>query len=70
MAHCLQCRHCENDPGAFERLVPGLNSLSSGYGESRGDTAICHVHNMFFLPGPACAEFEARRAPVPQPADG
>ena len=62
MAHCRQCRHCEDDPGAFERLVPGLNSLSSGYGESRGATAICHFHNMFMLPGPACTAFAVRRA--------
>jgi hypothetical protein len=60
MAHCRQCRYCEDEPGAFERLVPGLNTLSSGYGESKGDTALCVHHNMFMLPGPGCGDFQPR----------
>jgi hypothetical protein len=62
MTHCKQCDYCEDEPGAFERLVPGLNSLSSGYGESKGDTALCKLHNMFMLPGPACGDFASRCA--------
>ncbi|HEX8988436.1 MAG TPA: hypothetical protein VF816_10775 [Rhodocyclaceae bacterium] len=62
MPHCSQCSHCEDDPGAFERMVPGLGSLSSGYGESKGETALCRRHNMFMIPGPGCTEFEARLA--------
>jgi hypothetical protein len=60
MSHCSQCRHCEDDPGSIERLLPGLNILSSAYGNTRGITAICQHHDMFMSPGPACADFQVR----------
>jgi hypothetical protein len=60
MPGCGDCRHCVDDPGSIERLLPGLGILSSAYGASRGDTALCRFHDMFLRPGPACPAFEAR----------
>ncbi|MDD5248786.1 MAG: hypothetical protein PHY45_07365 [Rhodocyclaceae bacterium] len=60
MSDCTQCLHCEDDPGSIERLLPGMNILSSAYGNTRGITAICQHHDMFISPGLACADFRAR----------
>jgi hypothetical protein len=62
MAGCNECRHCETSPGQLEKLLPGLGILSSAYGSSRGDTALCQLHNQFLRPGPACSGFVNRAA--------
>ncbi len=66
MPGCNECLHCEASPGRLEKLLPGLGILSSAYGSSRGDTALCQLHNQFLRPGPACSGFEERAA---KPAD-
>jgi len=62
MRSCNECAHCVTSPEGLERLLPGLGILSSAYGSSRGDTALCQLHNAFLRPGPACSGFLALSA--------
>ncbi len=68
MPGCDQCIYLESSPGRLEKLLPGLSILSSAYGSSRGDTALCQLHDTFLRPGPACPGFKARAGEDSPPA--
>ena len=57
MHRCKGCAHLVANPAELERLLPGLRILSSAYGSSRGDTALCLLHNRLLRPGPGCVDF-------------
>jgi hypothetical protein len=54
---CGACEHFDDDPLRLEANLPGVNSLSSVRGSSRGDAGICHFHNLYLLPVHSCPDF-------------
>lgn len=61
---CGNCRYFRNDPADLERLLPGLTSLSSGYGSVRSNDGICLRHDRYLRAEASCPSF----APA-QPSD-
>jgi hypothetical protein len=46
VARCGGCRSFRNDPAELERLFPGLASMGSGYGSTRGQDGVCDRHDL------------------------
>jgi hypothetical protein len=57
---CEICKYFNNDPVMLEKLLKGINILSSVHGSSRGDAGICSLHDLYLLPSHRCADFEER----------
>jgi hypothetical protein len=49
-----------DDPHELEKILDGINILSSTFGSTRGDAGICRAHDTFQLPVYVCDEFEPR----------
>ncbi len=66
---CGACRWFRNDAAYLEQQMPGLQSLSSGFGTVRGDDGLCAVHQRYVPAGSHCAQFlrQAPREPAPRP---
>lgn len=62
MSTCRDCRHFVADGRAFERLFPGLSSLSSGYGASRADSGLCRHHDDIRHATDSCADLQRPQA--------
>lgn len=58
---CLHCAAFLNDAAELERTVPGLLSLSSGQGDTRGDQGLCQTHDQWVTPNMTCVRFRPRR---------
>jgi len=56
-AQCRNCRHFRNDPGYLETILPGLTSLSSGYGAVRADDGVCLLHDRYLRATNSCSDF-------------
>jgi hypothetical protein len=54
---CRQCKHFQNDALYVEAALPGLSSLSSGFGAVRCDDGICAVHERYVAASSVCAAF-------------
>ena len=54
---CGSCRHFCNDPESLEKLVAGLNSLSSAFGSARSGDGICMRHDRHLRAEASCADF-------------
>jgi hypothetical protein len=54
---CRQCKHFQNDALHVEAALPGLSSLSSGFGAVRSDDGICAVHERYVAASSVCAAF-------------
>ena len=54
---CRHCRHFRNDPALIEAEMPGLNSMSSGYGSVRADDGICLRHDRYLNAEASCPQF-------------
>jgi hypothetical protein len=70
---CRTCTHFVGDALAFERELPGFNTLSSGFAAVRGDDGLCKQHQRFVSGQSRCEHFAALRAVRPEPetrADG
>jgi hypothetical protein len=59
---CANCAAFSNDAAELERTVPGLLSLSSGQGDTRGDQGLCQMHDQWVTPNMTCARFRPRSA--------
>lgn len=55
---CRECRFFNNDPAWLENVFPGLKSLSSAYGATRGENGICRRRGLFISPRKQCKDFE------------
>ena len=58
--HCGNCRAFCNAAAYLEQQLPGLHSLSSGYGAVRGDDGLCAVHGRLVSAQAHCARHAAR----------
>jgi len=56
---CRACRHFRNDARFLETALPGLTSLSSGFGSVRSDDGICLRHDRYLSARSTCADFSA-----------
>jgi hypothetical protein len=61
---CGSCLHFRNDPATLEAALPGLASLSSGYGSVRADDGLCLVHDRYLSARASCARYRARTTQV------
>lgn len=55
---CRECKYFNNDPAWLERVLPGLNALSSAYGSARGEAGICNKRDLYLSPIKKCKYFE------------
>ena len=55
---CRDCKYFQNDPAWLERAFPGLNSLSSAYGATRGENGVCTKLDLYLSPSRHCDHFE------------
>lgn len=53
---CRTCRHFRNDAAFLEAALPGLASLSSGYGSVRADDGLCLLHDRYLGARSSCAD--------------
>jgi hypothetical protein len=53
---CRECRFFNNDPAWLERVLPGLNVLSSA--SVRAEAGICSRRELFLSPTTRCEFFE------------
>jgi len=60
---CGNCQHFDDDPQRLEEAFPGINSLSSVRGCSRGDAGICNYRNLYLLPVHSCPDFLRKSQP-------
>jgi hypothetical protein len=56
MRQCRTCRHFRNDAAFLEAALPGLASLSSGYGSVRADDGLCLLHDRYLGARSSCAD--------------
>jgi hypothetical protein len=61
LPHCATCAHFENAPEMLERLVPGLQSLSSGFAAVRDQDGLCSLHERFLPASAGCADHVGAR---------
>jgi hypothetical protein len=54
---CKVCAHFKNAPAYLERVIPGLNSMSSGYASVRRDDGICVLHDIYLAAHSSCEAF-------------
>jgi hypothetical protein len=54
---CRHCRHFRNDPALIEAEMPGLTSMSSGYGSVRAEDGICLKHDRYLNAESSCPQF-------------
>src|SRR5689334_13589278 len=65
---CRTCRHFRNDAAFLEAALPGLASLSSGYGSVRADDGLCLLHDRYLGARSSCAD-HALPETQPRPAE-
>lgn len=56
LRQCRTCRHFRNDAAFLEATLPGLASLSSGYGSVRADDGLCLLHDSYLGARSSCAD--------------
>lgn len=56
LRQCRTCRHFRNDASFLEAALPGLASLSSGYGSVRADDGLCLLHDRYLGARSSCAD--------------
>jgi hypothetical protein len=54
---CRACQHFRNDAKYLEVAMPGLTSLSSGFGSTRSDDGICVRHDRYLSARSVCGDF-------------
>jgi len=54
---CRNCRHFRNHASFIEAAMPGLASMSSGYGSVRAEDGICLTHGRYIAADASCPEF-------------
>lgn len=54
---CARCRYFSNDVATLEKALPGIYSLSSPRGSTRGDDGICLKHDRYLSSHATCAAF-------------
>jgi hypothetical protein len=57
---CSNCAYFRNDAEFIERTFPGLGSLSSAHGSTRGDDGICLRHDRYLSAHSSCEAFRFR----------
>jgi len=67
---CRACAHFVGEALAFERELPGFNSLSSGFAAVRGDDGLCKQHQRFVSALSRCERFASRPAANPHARTG
>jgi hypothetical protein len=58
-AACGCCRHAVGAGAALERAIPGLSTLSSGFGCSVAESRLCRLHDQLVGPADHCQQFAA-----------
>jgi hypothetical protein len=67
---CGACACFEDAPGAIERAIPGIASLSSAHAAGLADDGLCTHHGRHLRATASCAAFRPRTATAasrPQP---
>ncbi len=54
---CARCRYFRNDVASLEQAMPGIYSLSSPRGSTRGDDGICVRHDRYLSAHATCQAF-------------
>ena len=63
LRQCRTCRHFRNDAAFLEAALPGLASLSSGYGSVRADDGLCLLRDRYLGARSSCAEHAPPETP-------
>jgi hypothetical protein len=61
---CRYCRYFDNRPAALEAAFPGLRSMGSGYGSTRGDDGLCARYDRYLGAESSCRSFEPLEPPT------
>lgn len=56
-AVCAHCAEFMDEPAQLEVELPGMNILSSAYGDTRGDQGLCRRHQRLVTPLLTCNAF-------------
>jgi len=59
-AECGNCLHFHNNPAILETTLPGLTSLSSGFGSVRARDGLCNRHDLCVSGWDSCLDYAAR----------
>lgn len=58
---CGNCVHFSNNPAAMEAAIPGLTTLSSGFGSVRAQDGLCTLHGYYLAAWDRCQDFEVKK---------
>ncbi|SDT93614.1 hypothetical protein SAMN05444156_0886 [Verrucomicrobium sp. GAS474] len=65
---CGNCVHFANAPAAMEEAMPGLATMSSGFGSVRAQDGLCALHGYYLAAWDRCGKFAERSAAPGRPA--